>query len=65
MQAVLKEIVFIIVPFIVTCIFMYLIGSFVSVSWNIADWTMDCRIICSVWAVTFGGGFLVKLEMMR
>ena len=65
MKAILKEIVFVLTPFAVSCFFLYLIGSFISVSFNPADWTMDCRIICAVWAVTFGGGFLVKLEMMR
>jgi hypothetical protein len=65
MKAVLNEIVFVLTPFAVSCFFLYLVGSFISVSWNPADWTMDCRIICAVWAVTFGGGFLVKLEMMR
>jgi steroid 5-alpha reductase family enzyme len=65
MQAVLREVMFVIFPFIVGCIFLYLVGSFISVSWNIADWTENCRIVCTIWGISFGFALLVKLEVMR
>ena len=65
MEAVIKEIAFVLVPFIVGCTFLYLVGSFISVSWNIADWTESCRIVCAIWGISFGFGLLLKLEFMR
>lgn len=65
MKQVFNEIVFVLTPFAVTCAFMYLIGAFVSVSWNTADWTEYCRIVCAIWGIVFGFALWVKLEVMR
>jgi hypothetical protein len=64
-KAVVNEIVFVVVPFIVTCLFMYLIGAFVSASWEIIDWTWNCRTVCAIWGITFGFALWLKLELMR
>lgn len=49
------------VPFIVTMFFAYLIGSFLSVSFNPVDWTMEMRILMSIFGTVFGGMLWVKL----
>lgn len=49
------------VPFIVTMFFAYLIGSFLSVSFNPVDWTMDMRILMSIFGMCFGVMLWFKL----
>lgn len=53
------------VPFIVTCLMAYLIGSFLNVSFNPAEWTMDMRILMSEFGVMFGGALYLKLYYER
>jgi len=59
---VIKTIALILLPFAVTLAFFYLIGSFISVSFNPAEWTIECRILTT--AIGFIFGFMVthKLE---
>ena len=49
-------------PFVVSCAICYLIGSFISVSFDPANWTMDCRIFMSLCGVAFGFAMLMKIE---
>lgn len=49
------------VPFIVTLFMAYLIGSFLNVDFNPAEWTMDMRILMSEFGVMFGGALYLKL----
>lgn len=65
MQAITKEIAWVLMPFAVTYFMFYLIGSFVSVSFDPTIWTPECRIICSVFGFAWGVALLTKLEMMR
>lgn len=53
------------VPFIVTMFFAYLIGSFLNVSWNPVDWTMDMRILMSIFGMGFGIMLWLKLTFER
>lgn len=41
--------------FIATLVFFYLIGAFVSVSFNIKDWTPDCRFFTMLLGVLVSG----------
>ena len=50
------------VPFAITLFFAYLIGSFLSVDWNPAEWTMDMRILMTEFGVAFGGALYLKLR---
>lgn len=49
-------------PFVVSCAICYLIGSFISVSFDPAGWTMDCRILMSLFGFSFGFAMLMKIE---
>lgn len=49
------------VPFSVTCFIAYLIGSFLCVDFNPAEWTMDMRILMAEFGVMFGGALYLKL----
>jgi len=53
------------IPFITTMFFAYLIGSFLNVSWDPAEWTMDMRILMSIFGMCFGGALYVKLRWER
>ena len=49
------------IPFAVTMFCCYLIGSFISVSFNPALWTMEMRILMALVGVMFGGALCVKV----
>ena len=49
------------VPFVITLFFAYLIGSFLNVSWNAAEWTPDMRILMSEFGMFFGLALYMKL----
>ena len=49
------------VPFVITCFMAYLIGSFLNVSWNPVDWTLDMRILMSIFGMVFGVMLWFKL----
>lgn len=53
------------VPFIVTMFFAYLIGSFLNVSWNPVDWTMEMRMLMSIFGMVFGIMLWIKLTFER
>lgn len=50
------------VPFAITLFFFYLIGSFLGVSWNPAEWSMDMRILMVLFGMCFGGALWLKLS---
>ncbi len=58
----LKEIAFIVTPFVVTCAIAYLLGSFVSASWDPRDWTWMARMVSAIWGMTFGFMLLIRLQ---
>lgn len=49
------------VPFVVTLFVAYLIGSFLNVSFSPVDWTLDMRIIMSIFGLGFGMMLWLKL----
>jgi uncharacterized protein YneF (UPF0154 family) len=59
---VIKTIALTLLPFAVTLAFFYLIGSFISVSFNPAEWTMECRILTTAIGFIFGFMVTYKLE---
>lgn len=61
----IQEIVSIVVPFTVTCAIMYLIGAFVSASWNPQDWTWMARMVSAIWGMVFGFMLLIRLTRSR
>lgn len=50
------------VPFIITCFMAYLIGSFLNVSFDPVEWTMDMRILMSIFGMVFGMMLWLKLS---
>lgn len=52
-------------PFAVATAAMYCIGSLVSASWNLIDWTAYLRIVVAVWSIVFGFMLLIRLEQTR
>lgn len=58
----IKTIALTLLPFVVTLAFFYLIGSFISVSFNPAEWSMECRILTTMFGFIFGLMVENKLE---
>ena len=54
-----------IVPFGVTLAMAYLIGSFLNVSWNPAEWPLDMRIVMATFGWCFGIALYMKLKFER
>lgn len=52
-------------PFVVTCVILYLIGSFISVSFDPSDWTFECRMVTSIASFAFGFALLMRIEHGR
>lgn len=48
-------------PIAVGLFLFYLIGSFISVSFNPIDWSMECRIVTTVFGFIFGLAIEMKL----
>jgi len=61
----LKEIVFCITPFVVTAATMYLLGSFVCASWNVAEWERTDRMFFGLTTVLFGFALMLRLDYGR
>lgn len=61
----LKEIAFVITPYIVVSALVYLMGSFLSASMNPADWTRVDRMFCIITAWIFGSMLLIRLTLGR
>lgn len=53
------------VPFVVTMFFAYLIGSFLSVSFNPVEWTLDMRCLMAIFGLGFGIMLWLKLSFER
>lgn len=49
-------------PFVVTFFASYLVGSFISVSWDPAGWTLELREYMAVMGVCFGYALHMKLN---
>lgn len=41
-------------PYAVMCFVCYLIGAFISLSFNTADWTLEMRELMALWGVVWG-----------
>jgi hypothetical protein len=50
------------IPFAVSTACCYLIGSFISLSFDPTLWTMEMRMLMSVVGVVFGGALYAKVE---
>lgn len=61
----LKEILFCITPFVVTAATMYLLGSFVCASWDVAMWERSDRAFFGITAVVFGFALMLRLDHGR
>lgn len=60
-----KTIFMTITPFFVTLAMAYLIGSFLNVSFDPVDWTVDMRIVMATFGWVFGVALYVKLKFER
>jgi hypothetical protein len=58
----LRKIVFIVTPFVVVSAMMYLMGSFLSASWNPSEWARADRAFCLITAWVFGAMLLIRLS---
>lgn len=61
----IKEILFCITPFAVTAAAMYLLGSFVSASWDVTVWERSDRAFFGITAVVFGFALMHRLDYGR
>ena len=50
------------IPFVMTMFMSYLIGSFISASWNPELWTLDARVYMSILGACFGYAVYLKLS---
>jgi hypothetical protein len=60
-----NEIIFVITPFFVVSFMLYLMGSFLSASWNPAEWTRTDRAFCLITAWVFGAMLMIRLAHGR
>lgn len=58
-----RELALIFTPVAFAWTLSYLLGAFVSASWNIAEWTGDARVLCAIWGSTFGGAIWYRLQV--
>lgn len=65
MKLYFKSIAVTIVPFVVSMFCFYLIGSFLSVSFDPAEWTLEMRSLMSIFGGVFGFAIYLKLELER
>lgn len=61
----IKEMVFCVAPFVVTMAVMYLLGSFVSASWDVVEWERTDRVFFGFMSVVFGYALLFRLDYGR
>ncbi len=57
-----KTIFAVAVPFIVAFLGCYLVGSFISVSWDPSGWTLDLRQFMAIAGTCFGYALHLKLN---
>lgn len=61
----IKEMVFCVAPFMVTMAVMYLLGSFVSASWDVVEWERTDRVFFGFMSIVFGYALLFRLDYGR
>jgi hypothetical protein len=52
----------IVVPVAVAWFMFYLLGAFVSASWNLPEWTQEARLLCALWGSVFAFAVWYRLE---
>jgi len=52
----------ILTPIAVAWFLSYLLGSFVSASWNLPEWTQEARFLCALWGSVFAYAVWYRLE---
>jgi len=52
----------IVTPISVAWLMAYLLGAFVSASWNLIDWTAQARLLTSLWGCVFAFAVWYRLE---
>ena len=57
-----KEIAHVLIPVSIAWALSYLLGAFISASWNIAEWTPQARMLGAVWSTVFGGALWIRLR---
>lgn len=62
MNTYFKTIFTTVTPFIVTFACAYLVGSFISVSWDPMNWTLELREYMTVLGTCFGYALYLKLD---
>lgn len=65
MKMYFKAIALTITPFVVSMCLFYLIGSFLSVSFDPAEWTLEMRSLMAIFGGVFGGAMYLKLQLER
>ena len=60
-----KEILHCVVPYVVTCAAMYLVGAFLAASLDVSEWERADRAFCAICAVVFGTMLLIRLDLGR
>lgn len=61
----MKAILLTCIPFVITLFVSYLVGSFISVSLNPENWTMDLRTLMPWFGMLFGLALYMKLNHER
>ena len=54
----------IIAPIAVAWFISYLLGAFVSASWNLAEWTQEARFLCALWGSVFAFAVWYRMEVV-
>lgn len=62
MKAYIHRILFVVFPFAVTFAMAYLIGSFISASWSLPEWTDSLRVMMALLGNVYGYGLYLRLE---
>jgi len=58
----IKELALIFTPVVFAWFLMFLLGAFVSASWNIVEWERQTRIVCAIWGTVFGGAVWYRMR---
>lgn len=62
MRRYLNRCAFVLFPFAISYAVAYLIGAFVSASWNLAEWTESWRMVDALIGNVYGYALYVRLE---
>jgi hypothetical protein len=49
-------------PFVMSYAFWYCVGAGISASWDTANWTMDLKVVLSLWANASGFALYYRIE---